>query len=149
MEDSEIEPTKPLEIFQYSPLKNKLQQSKPHLRPCQIKFVKSSKTPSPSQTAFKTSSLPRVYEGSYFDSKLNIKSSPNKLPTKSSRTSHSRRSHFFTISKSPSISRCKDISMQKSGKKVSENSFVLHLLHLYQLKSNQIKLKLDKSYKSP
>ena len=64
MDDSEIEPTEQLKIFKYSPLKSKPQESKPNLRPCQIKYLKRAKTSSPIQTAYKTSSLPRVYEGS-------------------------------------------------------------------------------------
>ena len=149
MDDSETEGNKPLEIFQFSPLQTKLQQSKPHLRLCQIKYLKSGKTPSPSQTNFKTSAFPRLYEGSYFDSKLNIKSSPSKLSIKSSRSSHSKRSHIFAISKSPSINHSKDITIHKSPKKAREDSFLLHLLHLSQIKTNHIKLKFDKSYKSP
>jgi hypothetical protein len=145
MDPSHSESPKSEEVFQFSPLKSKIQQVKPQLRLCQVKFLKCSKTPSPSQTNFKTSAFPRVYQGSYLDSKLSIKSSPVKHSQKSSKGFKSKRSHIFTISKSPSINHSKDITLQKSHKKIREDSFIINLLHLCQLKSPQRKLQLEKS----
>lgn len=131
------------EIFKFSPLKNKLKQVKPHQRLCRMKFIKSPKTASPSVSQYKTSAFPTIYHKSKQHFNAQSRNTQSKRLIKSPiPDSHSNFNKKYV--KSHSIFVQKDITPQKPLKKVENDTFISHLVQLSKLKTERIKLELDK-----